>query len=348
MPKEVLAVAPGTFVMKQYEDTPLKPNEIRIRSQLSSEKHGTMLPIYRGNSVVSKKIYNPELGLFFIKESTREMFTSFSMNVGNMTVGIVSEVGIEVESFKVGDKVYGYLPIRETHTVTENKISLAPKELSNEELVCIDPGTVALLAVREGNVKIGERVAIFGLGAIGLMAIQIAKISGATSLFGIEFFEKRRNLAQKYGADILFNPKSVDIGLAIKKTTRQQGVDISIETSGSYQALQQSIRSTRYGGTIVPVSAYHSEAKDLNLGEEWHFNRQIMVSGARVESEPYRDFPRWDKKRVYETVIELLRQKKLKVEGLLDPIVNFNEAIKGYRMIDKEPEKTINLGVKYE
>jgi len=125
-------------------------------------------------------------------------------------------------------------------------------------------------------------------------------------------------------------------------------VDISLDTSGSYQALHQAIRATRYGGTVVPVSWYHGEAKGLNLGEEWHFNRHVMVSGARVESEPYRDHPLWDRERLYETVLELFRTKELTSKGMLSPVVRFGEVVEAYRTLDERPEETIKLGVTYQ
>ncbi|MEM2428164.1 MAG: hypothetical protein QXD52_02860, partial [Candidatus Bathyarchaeia archaeon] len=98
---------------------------------------------------------------------------------------------------------------------------------------------------------------------------------------------------------------------------------------------------------IVPVSWYHGDAVGLDLGEEWHFNRQIMVSGARVESEPYRDHPRWTRSRVYTTVIELFKRRMLKVEGMLKPIVPFDNAIEAYRLIDEKPEETVKLAISY-
>ncbi len=348
MPREVVAVAPRQLVIQEYEDTPLGPSEVRLRSRLSAVKHGTTLTVYRGLSPFAEKTFDSKLGLFTKREAEAEGWAVFPMHIGNMTVGVVTEVGSSVTRFKAGDEVFGYLPIRETHTVAEDRIQLAPEELSDEELVCIDPAVVALMAVREGNVKIGERVAVFGLGAIGLMAVQMAKVSGSSLVVGVEPFEKRRKLAGNYGADIQIDPGECDVGLEMKKATHGDGVDITIETSGSYQALHQAIRGTRYGGTIVPVSWYHGEAKGLNLGEEWHFNRQVLVSGARVESEPYRDYPRWDRKRVLDTVTKLFAQKRLSVEGMLDPVVKFDEVMEAYRMIDEEPWKTVKLAVTYK
>jgi len=347
MPRELIAIAPRRLVLREYDEPPLRPNQIRVRSRLSAEKHGTTLTIYRGLSPFSEKTFDHDLGIFVSKPSDKRKagWGIFPMKLGNMTVGIVSEVGDKVENFKVGDRVYGYLPIRETHTVNEKDIKLAPPELSDEDLVCIDPAVVSLMAIREGNLRVGDKVAIFGLGAIGLMTIQMARLSGALFVIGVEPIEKRRRLAEKYGADMILDPFSCDAGVEIKRATG--GVDISIETSGSYQALHQAIRATSYGGTIVPVSWYHGEARGLNLGEEWHFNRQVMVSGARVESEPYRDYPRWNRKRVYETVIEMFRKKALRSKGLLSPVVKFEDVIEAYRMLDERSEETIKLGVTY-
>jgi len=349
MPRELVAVAPRTPVLREYEEPPLRPNQIRVKSLLSAEKHGTTLPMYRGVSPFSENIFDPQLGIFVPKSPDKHEagWGSFPIRLGNMTVGIVTEVGDKVKDFKVGDKVYGYLPIRETHTVDEKYVKLAPSGLSDEDLLCIDPATVSLMAVREGNVRVGDKVAIFGLGAIGLMTIQMVRLSGALRVIGVEPIEKRRKLAEKYGADMLLDPFRCDVGLEIKRATGG-GVDVSIDTSGSYQALHQAIRATSYGGTIVPVSWYHGEAQGLNLGEEWHFNRQVMVSGARVESEPYRDYPRWDRERVYNSVIELFQKKKLTSKGLLSPIVHFKDVVEAYRMLDEKPGETIKLGVIYK
>ena len=324
MPKEPLAIAPRKLVWRDYEETPLEQGQIRVKSIFSAEKHGTSLAFYRG--------LEP---------------THFPMRVGNMTVGVVVEIGVGATRFKVGDRVYGYLPIRETHTIAEDRVEKAPPELSDEELVCIDPAVVALMAVREGHVRLGDKVAVFGLGAIGLMAVQMAKLSGALLVVGAEPLENRGKLAKDYGADMILNPKECDVGLELKKATGGEGVDIALEVSGSYQALNQAIKGTRYGGVIVPVSWYHGEARGLYLGGEWHFNRQIMISGARVESEPYREYPLWDRRRVYETIIDLFHRKKLTVKGMLSPIVEFKDIVEAYRLIDEEPGRGIKLGVKY-
>jgi len=347
MPKEIVVVDRGQIVVREYEEKLLEPNQVYIRSELSAEKHGTTLTFYKKLSSYKRKVWNNELELFLVEKKGKKKESGSVMHLGNMTVGTVVKVGKKVSRLKVGDRVYGYLPIRETHTVEEKRIDLIPSHLSDEQVVCIDPAVVALMSIREARFSLGDKVAVFGLGAIGLLTVQMAKLSGATFVIGIDPVLSRGKLAKKYGADLTIDPTVSDAGLEIKLVTQSKGVDVAIDSSGSYKALHQAIRGTRYGGTIVPVSFYHNEAKDLNLGEEWHLNRHTMVSGARVESEPYRDYPRWDKKRIYRTVIEFFQKGSLTIDGLLQ-IVNFHDAPQAYKEIDEHPEEWIKLGVRYE
>ncbi len=343
MPREVVATSPNHLEMRNYEDRPLRANEILLRSRLTAEKHGTALAFYGGISPFQRKAYDAKSRLFVEKETN-----PFPMHVGNMTVGVVAAVGEKVTKIKIGERVYGYLPARETHLISEDRVEIAPAEMTDEELVCIDPATVALMAVREGNARIGDNVAVFGLGAIGLMAVQLAKLSGSMLVIGFEPIEKRRSLGKKHGADAVLDPRICDVGIETRRLANGEGVDIAIDTSGDYQALHQAIRATRYGGTVVPVSWYHGEPRGLDLAEEWHFNRQTLVSGARVESEPYREHPRWNRERIYQTVLQLFRRRQLSAQEMLDPIVKFDQVVEGYRMISEEPGRTIKLGISYD
>ena len=186
------------------------------------------------------------------------------------------------------------------------------------------------------------------MGAIGLMALQMAKRSGALTVVAVEMHALRRDLARAYGADVILDPREdADVGAAIRRATGGPGVDTSLETSGSYAALHQAIRGTRYGGTIVPVAWYHGGAEELRLGEEWHFNRQTIVSGARLESTPYRDHPLWDPERVEETVLALFARGHLTVEGMLNPRVSLHDAAEAYRRIDEHPEEVVKLAVEF-
>lgn len=371
MPRELIATAPRTPVLREYEDSPLGPTQIRIRTELASPKHGTELVGYRNDPVASRP-YNSAWGAT-LPQPPEVALQGFPRRLGNMAVGTVSEVGAAVTRFRVGDRVFGHFPIRETQTVEEENVDLLPEGLSPEAALCLDPVVMAL-AMRDAGIKLGDRVAVFGLGAIGLIAVQLAKIAGASWVVAVDPLANRRELARIFGADVVLDPASDggDVGMVIRRLTGPEpdaaapraqtrvtggyterltqtgnlGVDVAVETSGSVPALHQAIRCTRYGGTICMVSFYGRDAAGLYLGDEFHVNRLNLIS-VRAETLPGRDAPVWDLQRLVDLAIAWLIEGRIKTEGIISPIVPFAEAAEAYQAIDERPQESIKLGIAF-
>ena len=370
MPLELVATAPRTPVLRPYEEPPLGPREIRVRTEFASPKHGTELVGYR-NDPAANRPYDPRWGAAFPRP-TEEGLKGFPRRLGNMAVGSVTEVGPEVSRFRLGDRVYGHFPIRETQTCDEAAADPLPEGMTPEAAVCLDPAVMAF-AMRDAGPKLGDTVAVFGLGAIGLMCLQLARLGGAATVIGVDLLENRRALAAAYGADVVLDPReSGDAGLAIRKLTGagesptewtagprvlggyredptqvgERGVDLAVETSGSTRALHDAIRATRFGGTVCLISYYGGEAAGLYLGDEFHVNRLTLLS-CRAQSLPMRDYPAWTLARYASICEEWLRTAKLRTDGLIAPVVPFAEAAEAYREIDEHPERSIKLGVAF-
>jgi threonine dehydrogenase-like Zn-dependent dehydrogenase len=290
-----------------------------------------------------------------------------------MAVGIVTEIGPEVTRFAPGDRVFGHFPIRETQTVDQARADPLPAGISAEAALCLDPVVMAL-AMRDAGIRLGDRVAVFGLGAIGLVAVQLARLAGAAEVIAVDPLANRRDLAMAFGADVAIDPTAGDgdAGLAIRRLTRdgavpaepdaprritggyveratqesQLGVDVAIEASGSVRALQQAIRATRFGGTVCMISFYGGDATGLLLGEEFHINELTLVS-ARAESLPMRDAPAWTLARLVNLALDWIGEGRVRTDGLIAPIVPFAESAEAYRMIDEHPERAIKLGIRF-
>jgi threonine dehydrogenase-like Zn-dependent dehydrogenase len=370
MPRELIATAARTPVLVHYEDPVLEPAQIRIRTVFASPKHGTELVAYRSDPA-AQRVYDAGLGVMMSRSPD---FSPFPRPLGNMAVGVVEATGSDVTRFKTGDRVFGHFPIRETQTVDETNVDLMPPGLSDEAAVCLDPAVMAF-AMRDGGPGLGDRVAIFGLGAIGLFAVQLARIGGAAQVIAVDPILARRELAVKLGADVEIDPGEAggDVGLAVRALTDQggrtgteitrthrliggyrerpttksvAGVDLAIEASGSISALHQAVRATRYGGTVCVLSFYGGDAAALRLGEEFHVNRLTLIS-ARAESLPLRDAPRWNLERVAQTTLDWLTKGRLRADGIVTPIVSFEESVEAYREIDEHPERSIKLGIRF-
>ena len=80
-----------------------------------------------------------------------------------------------------------------------------------------------MCAIRDGQVRVGDAVAVFGMGDIGLMVVQIAKLSGAYPIIAVDPLENRQKVAQICGADLILDPTTCDAGVEIKKATENRG-----------------------------------------------------------------------------------------------------------------------------
>ena len=344
MPLELVAIEPHKPILSEYIDGPIQPNQIRFQTEFAAAKHGTELGLYTSTSVGANQHYDSEWQMFFPNEAS----DIFPLGLGNMAVGSVTEVGSSVKRFKPSDKVFCYTNCRQTVTRNEDSADLRhlPEQMSWQAAVCIDPTEFALGAVRDGCVRVGDAVAVFGLGAIGLFILQLARVQGAETVFAIDPIALRREVAIDLGADAVFDPSSVDVSYQIKKATAKRGTDVSFEVSGNYTALHHAIRSVAFGGNVVTVAVYKEAKGGLELGAEWHLNRPNMIS-TRACSDPNREHPRWDDRRIIDTSFRLLRDGKLQSQPIVQPVVPFGDVVEAYIDIDQHPERSVKLGVTF-
>jgi threonine dehydrogenase-like Zn-dependent dehydrogenase len=349
--KKLVATAPRVAALADYTDVPVQPNEIKAQVLFASPKHGTEIVDFRGISPFIEENYNPEWQLFLPRAQGEKPGLVFGdLPIGNMWVGRITEKGASVTEYAVGDTVCTYGAIRETqivNAVDNYRLRKLPAGVSYKNAVCYDPAQFALGGVRDANIRAGDCVAVIGLGAIGQIAVQLAKKAGASVVIGVDPIEKRLQIAQKYGADYCLNPSDLDIGLELKKLTQKRGVDSIIETSGHGSALQGALRGLAYGGTIAYVAFAKPFHDDLNFGREAHFNCGRIVF-SRAGSEPNPDYPRWNRRRIEETCWELLTNGYLDCEEIVYPLVPFAESAEAFcKYADREPWLSIKMGITF-
>jgi 2-desacetyl-2-hydroxyethyl bacteriochlorophyllide A dehydrogenase len=345
MPYELLLTAPRSIAVRPYDEEPVAPNEVRAEAIVSGISHGTELALYGGVSPFDGKRFDPDLRLFV--EDTESV--AYPMRLGYEWVGTVTETGAEVRAPRVGDLVHLALPHRGTHTfaVDDDRKPLTPLPagLDPERGAFLSSATIALQAIHDARVKAGDTVAVFGLGAFGLLAVQLARLSGVGWLAGVDPIAGRRKLALRLGADVVLDPSAADAGRQIKLDAG--GVDTAIEFSGRYSALHDALRSARLAGTVVAAGFYTGGAGDeLRLAEEWHHNRLTLVGSMSGWGAPHRDAG-WDRPRLRATVLELLAGGRLDVDALVTHRIPFAHAAEAYDLIDREPGTTLKVLLAY-
>jgi len=344
MPREAVLLSPDEAELREYDEPELGEGQVRVKTEFGSPKHGTELAFFKGYTRHRGR-YDPELGAFTMEPGAAP--PSGPVRVGNMFVGAVTELGPGVSKLGVGDRVLSYGPLRETQWPHEDRCWPMPEGLSPKSAVCLDPADFAMAAVRDGHVRVGDAVAVFGMGAIGLMAVQIAKLAGAEPVIAVEPFGNRRAAAEACGADVVFDPTGCDAGLEIRRATNNRGVDVAIEYSGAMRAMQAALRGVAYGGNVVAGAFPGPYEAGLDLGAEAHLNiPNILFS--RACSRPDRDHPRWDEGRIYATCWRLICEGRLTGEPVVEPVVAFEALGAELPKIVSDPGANIKLGVRFQ
>ncbi|MGZ7443991.1 NAD(P)-dependent alcohol dehydrogenase [Paenibacillus sp. TH7-28] len=218
--------------------------------------------------------------------------------LGHELAGVVVETGERVTNVRAGDRVavepgvtcgkcaycksgrYNLCPEvafmatppvdgawAEYATVRSDFLFPLPAEMSFEEGALLEPLSVGFHAVKRGRIQPYDRVLVLGLGPIGLLALEAAKMFGASQVFGSDVVEFRRKLALDMGAQEVFDPSApggLEERLAL--LTGGEGFDLIIETSGNPGAIADTIRFAKRGGRIVLVGLPVKDAVPVDIG----------------------------------------------------------------------------------
>lgn len=180
-----------------------------------------------------------------------------------------------------------------------------PDGLSDEQvLMCPDIMSTGFAGAESGRIKIGDTVAVFAQGPIGLCATAGAKLKGATTIIAVDTVAERLEIARTMGADHVIDFNAVDPVDEIRRITGGRGVDVAIEALGLQQTFESCLRVLKPGGILsslgvysgdltIPLDAYHAGLGDHTIvtslcpgGKERMRRLMNVIEGGRVDLEP--------------------------------------------------------------
>lgn len=180
-----------------------------------------------------------------------------------------------------------------------------PDDLTDEQvLMCPDIMTTGFAGAESGNVRIGDTVAIFAQGPIGLCATAGAKLSGATTIITVDGIAQRLEISRRVGADVTINFRETEPVAEIMRLTDGRGVDVAIEALGTQETFVNALRVLRPGGTlsslgvysgdlVIPLGAFSAGLGDIKIvtslcpgGKERLRRMMAVIQSGRVDLKP--------------------------------------------------------------
>ncbi|MBG9586093.1 2,3-butanediol dehydrogenase [Cytobacillus firmus] len=272
--------------------------------------------------------------------------------MGHEFAGVVAAVGEDVTGIEVGDRVcvepiyscgschscrkghynvceqLGFIGLSgglggfsEYSVVPAKMIHKIPDNMTWEQAALVEPAAVAVHAVRQSDMKIGDSVAVIGTGPIGLLVIQAAKAAGASKIVAVEVSPERRDFAKQAGADLVIDPFERDPIQAVKEFTDGLGVDVAFEVAGIEAAIHTAIESTKPEGNVVNISIWEKPASIP-------INQFILTERKMTSIIAYRN--------IFPQVIQLLANGQMKATELITKKIPLGQIVtEGFEALTK-------------
>lgn len=308
------------------------PDQVQVRATASLISAGTEILIYRGEAAVGSPLNPMSEGSY-----------AFPIKYGYQCVGRIERAG-RTSGFSEGERVFARHPHQGLFNIPtgRNLVIKLPDSLGDAAATFLNLAEVALTAVLDVPVRVGDVVAVFGQGIVGMLCARLARLT-AGRLIVVDRFPMRRRLGLEFGADLAVTPE--ETASAVQELSNGRGTDVTFEASGAPQALQSAVELTGQEGTIVVLSHYGARDVHLRLAPEFHWRRVRIVSSqtATVGSGLQ---PRWDLRRRTEVVLNLL--SSMTVEPMITARIPFSAAPKAYQLVDEHPEEALGVVLDYD
>jgi threonine dehydrogenase-like Zn-dependent dehydrogenase len=344
--QRIILETTGKIRIESFELPRLGPHDILVRTRLTQVSAGT------------------EVNAIRARRSGAPLGEVADLPLGYTSVGVVEAVGPEVAGLAPGDRVLGEGPHASHWLVTQaapgseyaqaSEVGLlpVPDKVDDASAAFAILGDVALHAVQRAKIAIGESVAVHGQGVVGLIALRLARLSGAHPLIGVDVVDERLRVSKLYGASHVVNATSQDVAAAIHAATPvprrfagvaaaglepTSGADVQIHATSRIDVVPEILQAAADRGRIViagATAAWPDPGPTVPLSLDKLLRREISVVGSYetgfAVSHPY--WP-WARSRNHATVIELIRRGELDVRPLISHVVPYRDAPAIYDML---------------
>jgi len=333
----------GSIRIESFELPRPGPRDVLVRTRLTQVSAGT------------------EVNAIRARRSGLALGEAVDFPLGYTSVGTVEAVGAEVTGLAPGDRVLGDGPHASHWLVTqtppgcepsEHALLPVPDEVDDASAAFAILGDVALHAVRRAQIAIGESVAVHGQGVVGLIALRLARLSGAYPLIGVDVVDERLRISRQYGASHVVNAALQDVAAVIHAATPvprrfagaaaaglepTSGADVQIHATSRIDVVPQILQAAGDRGRIViagATAAWPDPGPTVPLSLDVVLRREISVVGSYETGvgvgHPY--WP-WSRARNHATVLDLIRRGELDVRPLISHVAPYRDAPAIYDML---------------
>jgi predicted dehydrogenase/threonine dehydrogenase-like Zn-dependent dehydrogenase len=346
-------------------DTPVPVVQHRtalVRTHTSLVSAGTerALVEFAGKSLVGKAASRPDLVRQVLDKARREgLLTTLDavvnrldqpLPLGYSSSGTIIGLGEDMDGFRVGDRVAcaggGYAVHAEYAIIPRNLLAPLPENVDFNAGAFATMGAIALHGFRQGDVGVGSRVAIIGMGLLGLLAASIARAAGCAVL-GVEIDPARAELARTLGFRCALREDAEEaarnftnhLGFDLVQICADTASDDTVELAGAIARDRGAVVATGVVGTHLPRKIYYEKELRFLISRSYGPGRYDPRYEESGEDYPF-SYVRWTEGRNMRAFLELIGAGSVAVDRLITHEFPIDDALKAYELIAGQSEAT--------
>jgi len=328
-------IAPRQIEIRSTNLPELKTDEVLVQTVCSAISAGTEMLIYQGRFPRTLETDSVISGL-------RGGF-KYPLAYGYACVGKVVEVGKDVDREWLNRLVFAFQP-HTSHFISKTDSLFSVPDSLLPESACFFPNMeTAVNLVQDAAPIFGERVLVLGQGIIGLLTASLLREFPLETLVTADPYEMRRKASLELKVSEALDPNS-ETFKDVLSAYAQKKFDLTLELSGDPSALEDALALTCFSGRIVIGSWYGEKKVELDLGGAFHRSRIKLIS-SQVSTIAPELAARWDKARRFEAAWKAL--ERVQPEKWITHRFPIERAAEAYRLLDENPQETIQILVTY-
>ena len=331
----IFFTAPRQVEVREETLPNLAPDQVVVQTRLSALSPGTETLVYRGQ-------FPEEMAL---DESIAALSGQFRypFRNGYCAAGQVVEAGALVDPAWQNRLVFAFQPHASHFLAAPGELIPLPEDVSLEEAVFLPNMETAVNLVMDGKPVIGERVAVFGQGIVGLLTAALLAQFPLEQLVTLDRYPLRRQASRQLGAHASLDPLDPETAPKMQSLL-EGGADLTYELSGAPEALDGAIAATGFEGRVVVGSWYGRKRASLDLGGRFHRSRVRLIS-SQVSTIASTYSGRWTKARRFEVAWEMLRS--VRPSRFITHRFPLSEAAQAYQLVDQHPQDALQVVFTY-
>jgi len=283
------------------------------------------------------------LGRKFAPDTSWDKWVKYPFYPGYSNVGTVLEIGAEVKDFQVGQRVASRSNHRQYVTAHQNDVYSIPDDVSDEAASWLAIASIVQGGARRPKIDMGESVVVIGLGMLGQIVVQYARICGAGEIIVVDTAPKRLEMAASHGATHVLQLPVQNTKDKILEITAGQGADVVFDVTGHAPVFQHAIGLLRRFGRLVILG-------DTGTPEEQRLthdviNKNLQILGNHDGNAPSQssDFARWSKSEMIALFWKFLQRDQMRVEDLITHRYSPEDAPEAYQMLQTRRDEAMGV-----